>query len=104
MPKAQQPAPIHIFRPGRHTAMQGLTLDFSEADLAATDEVLVLGRDFVEAVVVIDIIHRTFGGDVHGAAGGEDDVVTLFDDALLDAADADENGSAASAADQRGRA
>lgn len=36
MPKAQQPAPIHIFRPGRHTAMQGLTLDFSEADLAAT--------------------------------------------------------------------
>lgn len=36
MPKAQQPAPIHIFRPGRHTAMQGQSLDFSEADLAAT--------------------------------------------------------------------
>lgn len=36
MPKAQQPAPIHIFRPGRHTAMQGQSLDFGEADLAAT--------------------------------------------------------------------
>lgn len=34
MPKA--PSPIHIFRPGRHTAMQGRTLEFSAADLAAT--------------------------------------------------------------------
>lgn len=34
MPKA--PSPIHIFRPGRHTAMQGRTLEFSDADLAAT--------------------------------------------------------------------
>lgn len=28
--------PIHIFRPGRHTAMQGAQIDFSEADLAAS--------------------------------------------------------------------
>lgn len=34
MPKA--PSPIHIFRPGRHTAMQGRALEFSAADLAAT--------------------------------------------------------------------
>ena len=34
MPKAQQS--IHIFRPGNHTAMQGQSLAFTEADLAAT--------------------------------------------------------------------
>lgn len=28
--------PIHIFKPGRHTAMGGATLSFSEADLAAS--------------------------------------------------------------------
>lgn len=27
---------IHIFRPGRHTAMQGTTIDFGESDLIAT--------------------------------------------------------------------
>lgn len=38
MPKASSGAasPIHIFRAGRHTAMQGRTLTFSDADLAAT--------------------------------------------------------------------
>lgn len=38
MPKAALgvPAPIHIFKAGRHTAMQGRTLEFSAADLAAT--------------------------------------------------------------------
>ena len=30
------PSPIHIFRPGRHTAMQGRTISFSGEDLAAT--------------------------------------------------------------------
>lgn len=30
------PNPIHIFRPGRHTAMSGATLTFSEADLQAS--------------------------------------------------------------------
>lgn len=28
--------PLHIFRPGRHTAMSGATLDFSATDLAAS--------------------------------------------------------------------
>lgn len=28
--------PIHIFRPGKHTAMSGTSFDFSESDLAAT--------------------------------------------------------------------
>ncbi|MBN8461629.1 MAG: hypothetical protein J0M01_02250 [Dechloromonas sp.] len=28
--------PLHIFRPGRHTAMSGAALEFSEADLAAS--------------------------------------------------------------------
>ena len=38
MPKEASgaPAPIHIFRPGRHTAMQGRTISFSGEDLAAT--------------------------------------------------------------------
>ena len=27
---------IHIFRPGRHTSMQGATIDFGEGDLIAT--------------------------------------------------------------------
>lgn len=35
-PHVTAPRPIEIFRPGRHTAMAGQTLDFSEADLAAT--------------------------------------------------------------------
>lgn len=30
------PQTIHIFRPGRHTAMQGTTIDFGESDLIAT--------------------------------------------------------------------
>ncbi|PHV02795.1 peptidase [Iodobacter sp. BJB302] len=29
------PAPLHIFKPGRQTAMSGVTLDFTDADLAA---------------------------------------------------------------------
>lgn len=38
MPKEASgtPSPIHIFRPGRHTAMQGRTISFSGDDLAAT--------------------------------------------------------------------
>lgn len=28
--------PLHIFKPGTHTAMSGVTFDFSESDLAAT--------------------------------------------------------------------
>ncbi|WP_275100141.1 hypothetical protein [Sedimenticola hydrogenitrophicus] len=30
------PKPISIFRPGRHTAMSGAVLNFSEGDLAAS--------------------------------------------------------------------
>jgi hypothetical protein len=29
------PAPLHIFKPGRQTAMSGVTLDFTDADIAA---------------------------------------------------------------------
>jgi hypothetical protein len=29
------PAPLHIFKPGRQTAMSGVTLDFTDADVAA---------------------------------------------------------------------
>lgn len=28
--------PLHIFKPGTHTAMNGVSFDFSESDLAAT--------------------------------------------------------------------
>ncbi len=34
--KTTAPAALHIFRPGKHVAMGGQTLSFSEADLAAT--------------------------------------------------------------------
>lgn len=30
------PTPLHIFKPGRHTAMSGATLEFSSSDLAAS--------------------------------------------------------------------
>lgn len=30
------PKPLQIFKPGRHTAMNGSALDFSESDLAAS--------------------------------------------------------------------
>lgn len=35
MPNLQS-APLHIFKPGRHTAMSGATLEFSAADVAAS--------------------------------------------------------------------
>jgi hypothetical protein len=36
MPGMSDPKPIQIFRPGRHVAMSGDVLDFTEADLAAS--------------------------------------------------------------------
>jgi hypothetical protein len=56
MPNLRQP--LHIFRPGRHTAMSGATLDFSAADLAASaaaydpakhEAPLVVGHPAVDA-------------------------------------------------------
>ena len=35
-PSAQPMKPIHIFKPGKHVAMSGVSLNFSESDLAAT--------------------------------------------------------------------
>lgn len=35
-PSAQPMKPIHIFKPGKHVAMSGASLNFSESDLAAT--------------------------------------------------------------------
>ena len=42
---------IHIFRPGRHTAMQGTTIDFGESDLIATANAYAPARH--EAPLVI---------------------------------------------------
>lgn len=36
MPKAATPKPLQIFKPGRHTAMSGQAIEFSESDLQAT--------------------------------------------------------------------
>lgn len=35
-PSAQPMKPLHIFKPGKHVAMSGASLNFSESDLAAT--------------------------------------------------------------------
>ena len=43
--------PLHIFKPGQHTAMSGVSFDFSESDLAAT--VLAYSPALHEAPLVI---------------------------------------------------
>lgn len=50
-PSAQPMKPLHIFKPGKHVAMSGASLSFSESDLAAT--VLAYDPALHEAPLVI---------------------------------------------------
>jgi hypothetical protein len=67
------PKPLHIFKAGRRTAMSGATLDFSEADLAATAAAYDPAKH--EAPIVVG--HPKLNGPAFGwissvsAAGGD---------------------------------
>jgi len=56
---------LHIFKPGRHTPMQGGTLNFSEADLRAC--AAAYNADVHEAPIVVG--HPETNGPAHGWVG-----------------------------------
>ena len=70
-PGARPMKPLHIFKPGKHVAMSGANLNFSEADLAATvlaydpalhEAPLVIGhpKHDAPAVVLVEYIVAVF--------------------------------------------
>ena len=61
-PAPAAPAPLQVFRPGRHTAMSGTTLAFSESDLAATAQAYDPAKH--EAPIVVG--HPTHDGPAYG--------------------------------------